>query len=441
MGNFLFVSWDGDHVGRVISGARMSDDADELRKVSSAIDRGNQLWKDWAINHGGSVVSMGGDEGQAQVSAVALQDLQDIKRQYEESINSTVSIGIGMKLSESFKALLCSKLRGRNRTTFYDKDVEKEIQEASGSDDDTKKKIVDEYLEKRQVVHHTGKGGTPTTYHVQEASANPEIQQKKDLKGFKEQTAEDFETSFRQLATSQENKENSQKASKSGDLDAIKQKVATALEAVHKQLPQLAEIKQASPETYTAVLGVIQGLIALGQQVLSSDQQLSKSLTDKMPGGVADNMTPELFDQEQLAIGTMLELEHTDDPELAREIAMDHLAEDPDYYKDETKNKSLEKEQLSESKEELDPSESVLNNTILDKGGMSAQVKSIRTHRKLIPGEVLDSRHVVVPTPSGKNSVREVSAGQQRSLEDTVTNPVGPGLGPPVSARNKPSRT
>ncbi len=419
----------------------MHDDAEGLARISNLIDTGNEIFKSWALNHGGSQVSAGGDEGVLTIPPVALQDLPTIKAQYETLLTLTVSIGIGLKISEAFKSLLASKLRGRNRTTFYDKDVEKEIQEASNSDDDTKKKIVDEYLEKRQVVHHTGKGGTPTTYHVQEASANPEMQQKKDLKGFKEQTAEDFETSFRQLATSQENKENSQKASKSGDLDAIKQKVATALEAVHKQLPQLAEIKQASPETYTAVLGVIQGLIALGQQVLSSDQQLSKSLTDKMPGGVADNMTPELFDQEQLAIGTMLELEHTDDPELAREIAMDHLAEDPDYYKDETKNKSLEKEQLSESKEELDPSESVLNNTILDKGGMSAQVKSIRTHRKLIPGEVLDSRHVVVQTPSGKNSVREVSAGQQRSLEDTVTNPVGPGLGSPVSARNKPSRT
>ena len=33
-------------------------------------------------------------------------------------------------------------------------------------------------------------------------------------------------------------------------------------------------------------------------------------------------------------------MEHTDDPDLAREIAMDHLTEDPDYY---TKLEKVEK--------------------------------------------------------------------------------------------------
>jgi len=34
----------------------------------------------------------------------------------------------------------------------------------------------------------------------------------------------------------------------------------------------------------------------------------------------------------QLAIGTKHELEHTRSRAVAQEIAMDHLAEDPDYY-------------------------------------------------------------------------------------------------------------
>ena len=43
--------------------------------------------------------------------------------------------------------------------------------------------------------------------------------------------------------------------------------------------------------------------------------------------------TPDLADPEQLAIGTKVEMEHTDDPRLARRIALDHLAEHPDYYR------------------------------------------------------------------------------------------------------------
>ena len=53
---------------------------------------------------------------------------------------------------------------------------------------------------------------------------------------------------------------------------------------------------------------------------------------DRIPGGLADERTPEDFDPEALAKGIKVEMEHTDDPVLAREIAMDHLTEDKEYY-------------------------------------------------------------------------------------------------------------
>jgi len=40
----------------------------------------------------------------------------------------------------------------------------------------------------------------------------------------------------------------------------------------------------------------------------------------------------EQFDAEQLNMGVEVEKEHTDDPELAKEIAKDHLAEIGNYY-------------------------------------------------------------------------------------------------------------
>lgn len=53
---------------------------------------------------------------------------------------------------------------------------------------------------------------------------------------------------------------------------------------------------------------------------------------DKLKGGKADYKEPYEFDQEQLKKGIQHELEHTNDPEIAEEIAMDHLTEDPFYY-------------------------------------------------------------------------------------------------------------
>jgi hypothetical protein len=76
---------------------------------------------------------------------------------------------------------------------------------------------------------------------------------------------------------------------------------------------------------------------------------------DKMKGGLADKKKPLDFDSKQLAMGIRIEMEHTNSKSVAREIAMDHLAEDPEYY---TKLKEIEKydrvDVEADGKKELD---------------------------------------------------------------------------------------
>jgi len=43
-------------------------------------------------------------------------------------------------------------------------------------------------------------------------------------------------------------------------------------------------------------------------------------------------VTSDKVDPKELKMGIDVEKEHTDNPELARRIALDHLAEIPDYY-------------------------------------------------------------------------------------------------------------
>ena len=72
---------------------------------------------------------------------------------------------------------------------------------------------------------------------------------------------------------------------------------------------------------------------------------------DKIKGGKADNMTKEDIAKKfgvtvakinkELEMGIKVELEHTTSKRLAKEIAMDHLTEIPDYY---TRLKNMEKE-------------------------------------------------------------------------------------------------
>ena len=80
---------------------------------------------------------------------------------------------------------------------------------------------------------------------------------------------------------------------------------------------------------------------------------------DVLPGGKADEHDVESIAkkhgvdveliEKQLEMGKKVELEHTDDDEIAAEISLDHLEEIPDYY---TRLAKMEKEAgIEESKE------------------------------------------------------------------------------------------
>ena len=53
---------------------------------------------------------------------------------------------------------------------------------------------------------------------------------------------------------------------------------------------------------------------------------------DKLKGGKGDKKTPSDFPKKDIEKGHLVEFEHTDDPDTAREISIDHLEEHPDYY-------------------------------------------------------------------------------------------------------------
>lgn len=73
--------------------------------------------------------------------------------------------------------------------------------------------------------------------------------------------------------------------------------------------------------------------------------QSKEEVGDEIPGGKADGKSPLEYDPDQIAMGLKIEMEHTDDPMKAVEIAMDHLEEFPDYY---TRLDKMEKDAKAE---------------------------------------------------------------------------------------------
>lgn len=88
--------------------------------------------------------------------------------------------------------------------------------------------------------------------------------------------------------------------------------------------------------------------------------KLNKVAEDKVRGGFGDNQPDKNFDSEQLNKGMKVELEHTNKPNVAKEIAKDHLQESKDF-KGEKGGKYYDKlEDLEdEVKDELTKSEKV----------------------------------------------------------------------------------
>ena len=74
-----------------------------------------------------------------------------------------------------------------------------------------------------------------------------------------------------------------------------------------------------------------------GQQIVTVQPADDSEKKDKLEGGVGDDIPYEKMNKKQLEMGQKVEMEHTDNPEIAKEIAGDHLAEQLEGGKDKGK--------------------------------------------------------------------------------------------------------
>lgn len=99
-----------------------------------------------------------------------------------------------------------------------------------------------------------------------------------------------------------------------------------------------------------AVISLSEGLPAgadyIGPDIKKLLAPVLKKAVDLLPGGAADNKPDSAFPKKELQKGKKHEHEHTNNDQVATEIAKDHLQEDPDYYK-----KHAEEEVAQENKE------------------------------------------------------------------------------------------
>ena len=69
-----------------------------------------------------------------------------------------------------------------------------------------------------------------------------------------------------------------------------------------------------------------------GEENIEQIAKEKEEAGEEIPGGKGEGKSPLEFDPEQIKKGMQVEMEHTDDPMVSLEIALDHLSEDPEYY-------------------------------------------------------------------------------------------------------------
>ena len=281
----VFVSFDGDHIGRMVGRASLADKPEEVSRIAQAIDRGNAIWRSWAESHGGQVINIGGDEGRLCVEADHLQELPKIRDQYSEAVGSTVSVGVGTKLSEADKSLMAAKLQGGDRIQLYTEEVNEVLEELR--DNSEAAKLYDEYLDPESAIQkaqpgmnqgeHGGFSGASRSQPAapqQEGSEHSEAEAARATYGVEEPQpgapATDYESLFHQAAQ-QAPQDEPQRPS--GLQDDVRAQVVKILQDVRGKAQALEEMRQTNPDMYNSIKGLVEAMITMARGLDGQEQQ------------------------------------------------------------------------------------------------------------------------------------------------------------------------
>ena len=331
----LFISWE-----YASDPMNFSRDSDDFRRWQQVLDQAEELWKRWIEINRGNIISLDNFKGRAEVPVDKIDELSTVKENIEKLIKIPISIGIGMHLRESDRALNASKKKQNGHITLWTEE------------------LLEEDLQKTQIRHRiglfrrgAGAGMQPYEHPKKPKVEQPIVSKPESTPNFKplsapKQNQEETEDSgsledkLHDLASEEsETQVSPQQETPSQD---IKTNIAKVLQKVKKQAPVLEQLAHSSPNLYRSIVELTQAVIKMAK-LLPQDSQIAKSeITLKdLNGGKSEGLTEEDFDPEDLKEGMLVELEHTKDREVAKKIAMDHLTENKKYYK---KLKVMEKE-------------------------------------------------------------------------------------------------
>jgi hypothetical protein len=123
----IFLVWEVDHLSNVLAGALASNDRATLASLSHDSQKAANLVKSWCLRSGGTPVMDHPAIGVLEMPADRMTQLPEIRRQFEQLCSATMSVGVGMELSEAYVALQVAQRRGGDQIALYVPEMQEEL--------------------------------------------------------------------------------------------------------------------------------------------------------------------------------------------------------------------------------------------------------------------------------------------------------------------------
>lgn len=301
-----YVSFTIDNADALAARSRTNDDVAAVRNFCNLIETGNAIWTSFALKSGGSVVDATGDTGTIEIDASFLSEVPEIAEQYSKCVGYTASVGVGLKLSDSSRALDVAKKRGGNVILLWDSSMASELEEEEKSEEK------DILAKGDKTQHDVGKAkGAHAGFAVNHKpgskaalAASPDAAAVKNTikeankesggpivapdtsEGVAGSLHNDFEAMLHQAAGDQEKEDGNKEVAGDVDGENVKQKLVQILAQVKQQLPVLSQLQQTSPDAFMSIMNLVQGVILLGRKLNGPDQEQNRPIDGEEPANV-----------------------------------------------------------------------------------------------------------------------------------------------------------
>jgi len=258
-----------------IERALMYDKVEEAAKLGQGVEAANRVLESWVLRSHGRIVSDEGCTGSAQLAAEYLEEIPDILRQVEEVTGSRMFVGVGAEPSEAVIARKVAEKRGGDPAiVLYTPDLSEEAKQADEmSDDDADAFEVgdgggggDDDTGLAKAEDNQQEGGEATQVAQGKLSPNAAAPSPPPSPGISAGSPSAPQGQPQQGGQPPGGGEPSE--------EDILGAIGQTLEQFKAQVPFFEEqVKKANPQAYQAVMGMVQGLIALAQQVAGGDAE------------------------------------------------------------------------------------------------------------------------------------------------------------------------